>query len=345
MIDGIAEHPAPSELEIARDEITSFAREAHTRFDDHFKSRGTARREFGVNTPMKISRSDNEPIVPSYHNWSHIEGVIDCWESVVSEYKNGNDLFDLDIQIERYKQSLGTKYTENTEAWNEFFESDEWITAAKIIFAGHDLGNLTEKGDFDANGDIVFADTYLEEGAEDRSADLVETLIREKLGSHPRSDQIITFARHIIDQTKFDFSKDPAKMDEVPFWHAVQAIDQIASAYFSTQSYAITVAGLLNEKYARGESDGMSVSNFLHFRDARLYKLFKHRPEVFERLRIYLRGINLDKHEEILGISKLIKGRFKPLDFEQHIRELIAEYDEAMNRKAERYLSDGEVDL
>lgn len=215
---------------------------------------------------------------PSYHHDGHVGSTEEAINAVFTKKDEGMDPFRIDEELQR---------------WNERnpqfqVQAEDVRTVFEVAYACHDLGNLTQSDKFTSDGRLPFADQYLKEGAEVRSAALFDALADRFLTSAlnmtaERLAGIKALGKHLIMQTVFDFGKTTS--DE-PFWKPVQVIDQFASYYFSPLSKEAYIAGLLNEERVRGQ-DPPNFKKYLLFPKMRLEAVVPDQTERHEILKIF----------------------------------------------------------
>ena len=237
------------------DQLVNHAIRLHEEFD----------RSWRQNPRAQIS-IDETIIAPSYHPEDHIAAVLDATDAVFKAKKQGIDPFELDREL--------AKWNEDKEAGMRV-DLDDLEFAARIHFACHDLGNLTERAELNPQGDLFFTDKYLEKDAEERSRDIATALIDWHFAQAPqeelqRMERIKPLVRHLIMQTVFN---PKIATSEEPFWQFVQVVDQIGPYYFGTRSNEQQVAGLSNEWRGRGETPPQNLEEWLSFAIARLQLL------------------------------------------------------------------------
>lgn len=230
----------PNLLEMQLGLVANEARLAHNQFEkEHWQINPLAQ----IDTPQGR-------VAPSFHSWErHIGPAQEVAQILCARLSEGIDPFHINSQIEQYNREQGEQAT-----------LDDFTLATKYILApGHDIGNLTEKGEL-VDGQIEFADIYLRVGAEDRSIALMTALFNKHVTElftpqvRARAERIMKLGAYLTDQTKFSMDK---AVSERPFWTFVQVLDQIATYYRTPASYEDMVVGLMNEWGVREEKPGI----------------------------------------------------------------------------------------
>lgn len=244
------------ELLPPRERLCAYALQTHRLFEEEF-----------VKHPQHGYEIDGVLSFPSYHNKNHIQAVIDSGK-IALQYA---DLFHLNRDFAQFAQQRGFEHI-------SFDDLDE---AVEVAFACHDLGNIlvSDVVEIDAGQpgmSVQFTPTYIVPDASGR-CESVSARVADKLIAKFYTDKSEGFRRefsqlvqHLIMQTVFDID---TPNHAVPFWEFVQLMDQISSAYFSTQTPEQNAAGLLNERRIAGEEPRFTIDAMMSFVQWRLDQL------------------------------------------------------------------------
>ena len=275
-----------------------------------------------------VQRADGTTIVPTYHNWYHVQSVLDCWKDIAANYRNGVDIFNIQQHIKEYKEQLGDEYTLHKDQWDAFFSGNDWITAMNVAFAGHDLGNITEDATFKEGGTVTHSSVYLQEGAEQRSITLTEQLIEKHFRDYQNRDQMKRFVADMITHTIYNPQDEQPEV--IPaFWTLVQTVDQVGSTYYNSQNYALVIAGLLNEFQARGEStEHVMPARYLMFPIRRLHQLLGYSDEAYYQYIEFLKKHDPEKYNEVIETVTILEDRYDRLEYSRHITDIVHKADE-----------------
>lgn len=270
-----------------------FAVKAHSTFDQSV---------WGQNPDANLTPIDLR--TPSYHNDHHIEGMIRVTRAFLEAAKNNS------------KDPFALK--EELDKWNGFYSDqqqaltmDEFVIALDLAASGHDLGNLTKTStvtDKDCLPVLDYSTKYeacVGASVERRSADITESLIDHFFTTEDEKaimERLKPLVRHLIMQTVFD---PEITSSNQCFWQFMQYSDQIGTYYFSDQSRAQSVAGLLNEMRVRGNQPP-NLASFLNFPEVREKRLIPDterdkRDEIHALLKEFGRNGNNIIPEGILG--------------------------------------------
>lgn len=293
------------------------------------KEQAFALRQDVIHIPLDSGSS----VTPTYHNWDHITAAFTCTDDIIADFRGGIDTFNLAQQIESYKESLGTEYTENQEMWDRFFSGPEFARTWRLMWAGHDLGNLTDSHELDEDGTVPYHADYLIKGAEARSQDLTDQLIEKHFGSHDMKDIMKKFSRHLIEQTIHIPDEEPEivlRKAGIPFHNFVQFVDQVGSGFYNRNNYALVISGLLNEFYASNEQGPLSRTpyDFAFFPFMRGMKLYGQQgSEGFDILATasletmnYLKTKKPEKYAELERLVEKIPGNLGTVNYDRDVK-------------------------
>jgi len=187
---------------------------------------------------------------PTYHNLDHIQSVMTVVEKTIEEYDDGIDLFGLDDELDRWVEMNAHQFT--PDELEKFISSGAWKDGLRLFAAGHDLGNLTHTRSLTQDGSLIFAEMYLEEGAEERSASIISELIDRNYPEGLQKEILKTYTKDLIMNSIYD-TNGHAREEKQPMWEYIQLVDQIGSAYAIGSQYPRMVAGVINEFQRRGK--------------------------------------------------------------------------------------------
>ncbi len=281
---------------------------------------------------IHIPLDDGSSVAPTYHNWDHITAAYTSTDDILADFSQGKDIFNLAQQVERYKESLGVDYIENQEMWDRFFGGPEFALTWRLMWAGHDLGNLTDSHEFDEDGSVPYHADYLIKGAEARSQDLTDQLIEKHFGSHEMKDIMKKFSRHLIEQTIYIPDEEPdvvLRKAAIPFHNFVQFIDQVGSGFYNRNNYALIVSGLLNEFRASNEQGPLSQTphDFAFFPFMRGVTLYGRQESdnfglettTFLEIMDYFKAKKPEKYDEIERLYGRVPEDLRTIDYDRDV--------------------------
>jgi YD repeat-containing protein len=279
-----------------------------------------------------ITSPDGETHAPTYHNWDHITAAYTCTDDFLTDFRDGIDPCNLAQQLVNYKELLGDEYVQNKELWDRFFTGPEFALTWRLMWAGHDLGNLTDSDSFDEDGSVPFHRDYLIKGAEARSQDLTDQLIEKHFANHDMKDMMKKFARHLIEQTIYIPNEDKETVERkaaIPFHNFVQLIDQVGSGFYNKNKYANIVAGLVNEFQGSNEQYPLTQTPyaFAHFPFTREQQMYASLDDVrpgrgefyYQGIMSYLRNKRPKKYAEIEQLSEVIPQDLGNIDYSRDV--------------------------
>jgi len=183
--------------------------------------------------------------------------------------------------------------------WNEQhpdgqIKQEELLTVIKLAFACHDLGNIAEKALIGPNNEtrLVFLSQYKADGAEDRSQEITEIVIKASPMPEEQKARFLPLIQHLINETKFMPEK------EAPFGIFSRVVDQIGNDLFNTNEERIV--GLLEEMGAENPYAEFLPYFFFNFARERFGQLVPNDNERASILGIW--GKELP--EEKIGLSQ-----------------------------------------
>lgn len=185
----------------------------------------------------------------SLHDAEHIEATMVAAEMLVEAALKGDDPLELTKDLERWNQAHPGAQV----------EKEELPEVVALAFACHDLGDIAEKAVTGPEGKVklVYNDHYRAAGAEDRSQEMAEVVIRSLSGLGDKQARFIPLVRHLINETKYV----PAK--SVPFMAFTRVVDQIGNSLFNKNS--LFVIGLLEETRAESPLGKFPPALFFDF--------------------------------------------------------------------------------
>ncbi len=246
---------------------------------------------------------------PCYHSEHHIFGATYAAAAITNSIEN-TDPFAIKNELQRWNEKNNSEIT-----------LDEFSEILQIVFATHDLGNLTKTDQITMNnGEITldYADSFQLEltTTEERSAQIALKLIAEFDPQRKITEPMKRLLKHLIMQTVF---RGETTQSEEPFWLVVQTVDQIGTHYFSNYPIWQAVSGILNEQFALPENKRRQQPNlkpFLNFLPNRLAALFPNAEIRKEILAIF------DPENKKSSIMNQIAAEERPIQYDRDIKEM-----------------------
>ena len=183
----------------------------------------------------------------SYHNDFHIKATLASSQLLMrAAIDEGNDPLGLVRDLDLWN----SKYPDN------FIEKNELENILKLAFSCHDLGNIANVPKIiDGKINLLFLPKYKAEGAEERSGQIAQKLIRLMNISEKEKQRILHLVLHLIRETKYTQEKEGA------FGQFVRVVDQIGGNLFSENKDK--ERGLLIEM--KGETPSMEFNPYVFY--------------------------------------------------------------------------------
>ncbi len=303
----------PEPLAGLTERVHVFAWACHERFDrEVWSGRADARVEL-----------DGTAAVPSYHNQTHVQSVVDCVRTVWRSSPRLGDPFALADHLERWRA-------------RDDGELVDWTllgAALSVAFSCHDLGNITASPELsvaddgsvqlELGGRYDSSALYERPEVEIRSADIACQLLAHHLGEGPLLDALRPLVCHLILQTVFHF--DQVTSEEL-FWFPMQVVDMVGSYFYAPQPRSHAVAGLFNEMRIQADGRGqVSVAGFLPSLAKRFERLVpdpQRRAHVLEMFEANPHGHD---RSTVFAVTEELAHHLQPIPFADAISLLLRE--------------------
>ena len=186
----------------------------------------------------------------SFHNVHHIEAV-EVATNLLLEKIDYSDPFGLKAALASWNSK---------KPLNERLSQVDMELGIKLAVSTHDLGNIVDTLGFTDSGFTPrFNRGYRSQGAEERSKQIVQTLLMGSGVSREKINKLLPFVQYLIDETKFNFLDS-----KTGFACFMRTVDQIGNGLFNTTDFA---TNLLYEMY--GENPDATFVPKSHFNFAR----------------------------------------------------------------------------
>ena len=192
----------------------------------------------------------------SFHNRGHVVSVRDAFLTYIVNSSEENDPLSIRADLQKWNALVGG---ERHVSINDLVRAAKWLVS-------HDIGNGLESVElvdgglkpvyFDEEGKFRFK----AKDAEERSADIFETVMTHTDIDGNDKAKLIPLVRHLIDQSRFGFSPGDKQK---PFATSMRFIDQIASGLFNNDD--VRLLGLAREFMAENPERRHDLDFFYNF--------------------------------------------------------------------------------
>jgi len=195
----------------------------------------------------------------SFHNWHHVESVECAAFTYLENFDKDDDPLGIYIDIKRWNSLLPLV---QRVGYEDFKKALLWAIRY------HDTGNIIRKVKFvDGNLNLIYniedGDVrYKVEGAEKRSMDIFETVVRQTDLTSGQIQKIIPLARYLIYHTRLNLAADERYK---PFAVAMRFFDQVAGSLFCEVDREKMILGLITETAEEYPSKEICPNDYYNF--------------------------------------------------------------------------------
>lgn len=237
----------------------------------------------------------------SFHNIDHIKAVEQAVDAVLQKIDT-DDPFGLNTALSSWNA---------TRPPNLQVTQVEMGMAIKIATATHDLGNIIDSVGFTDNGFAPrFNKNYKSQGAEERSKQIVRTLMTGSEFSKKTLDRVVPLVEYLIGETTYDYNQTT-----VGFATFMRVVDQIGNALYNPTDYA---NNLLHEMLAENPKAEFTPYDHFNFPNTRFEYLVPNKEKRNRILETWNK--RMPKVDENLTRERIKISEYLALDFNSNGR-------------------------
>lgn len=202
---------------------------------------------------MHIAFEKNKPEL-SFHNIHHIKAVEEA-TNLLLEKIDSSDPFNLKVALASWNSK---------RPGNQRLSQVEMELGIKLAVSTHDLGNIIDTIGFTDFGFTPrFNRGYKSQGAEERSKQIVQTLLMGSDLPKEKISKLLPFVQYLIEETKFNYSHS-----QTGFACFMRTVDQIGNSFFNRTDFAKNLLYEMQEENPEAVFNPKSHFNFARQRFA-----------------------------------------------------------------------------